>query len=96
MADDADPPGYDPAGGLVYNATCSSDLPFGSKHTHPCGVFFVSDSSGIKTPYRYCMEDRTTYAEACSHFREHGFDTFSFCPYTNKANFVKFYTYTDV
>jgi hypothetical protein len=38
------------------------------------------------------MEDRNTYAEACTHFCQSGFNTFSFCPYSHRANFVKCYT----
>ena len=72
---------------INYHQRISSDLPFGTKFNHPSGVFFVSDSTLTKTPYHYWLADIALWADVVQYFKGHGFDTFSFCPYSTRAAF---------
>jgi hypothetical protein len=73
-----------------YSTTIASDVPF-TKDSHLHGVFFISDSKLIKTPYQYWLQDRRIWNDICLHFLKAGFDTFSFCPYTTRAAFEQFH-----
>jgi hypothetical protein len=72
---------------IRYHPKVSSDLAFNRKHECPTGVLFISDSTGVKPPYNYWMEARSSYHSAVNHFRNEGFDTFSFTPYSSKSAF---------
>jgi hypothetical protein len=68
----------------------ASDIPFNKDNTIH-GVFFISDSTANKTPYQYWLRDKSLWDHVCRHFMQSGYDTFSFCPYSSKENFQKYY-----
>ena len=76
---------------LTYSTVVASDLAFNLKATHPSGVFFCHDSTGVLPPRNYWLTDRTLWQDVCTHFSAEGFDSFTFAPYSSKAAFINFY-----
>eukprot|EP00956_Cyclotella_meneghiniana_P020500 scaffold36305_cov35-Cyclotella_meneghiniana.AAC.11 len=72
---------------IIYNTKISTDLPFGTGRNHPSGVIFISDSTGIKTPYNYWIDDISLWSEIVPYFNNEGFDIVSFLPYSTRSAF---------
>ena len=72
---------------LNFNTKVSSDLPFGTGRNHPAGVIFISDSTSVKTPYNYWIDDISLWPEVVAYFNNEGFDTVSFCPFSCRSAF---------
>jgi DNA-binding protein H-NS len=71
-------------------SSLASDIAF-NKDATIHGVFFISDSTKVKPPFQYWMRDKNLWTPCCKHFMEAGFDTFSFCPYSSREHFHRFY-----
>jgi polyhydroxyalkanoate synthesis regulator protein len=70
----------------------ASDIPFNKDNTIH-GIFFISDLTTVKTPYQYWLQlqDKSLWDHVCRQLMTSGYDTFSFCPYSSRANFQKYY-----
>eukprot|EP00956_Cyclotella_meneghiniana_P036588 scaffold127633_cov30-Cyclotella_meneghiniana.AAC.1 len=67
--------GTPPPPPIIYNTKVSTDLPFGTSRNHPSGVIFINDSTGVKTPYNYWIEDISLWPAIVPYFNNEGFDT---------------------
>jgi hypothetical protein len=50
----------------------------------------MSDSTSVLTPRQAWITHTAAWADVCRHFYKHGFETFSFLPYSKKAVFQRF------